>query len=64
MVERKSVVALGEDHPSVLHTRHSIAGVLKDLGEYDEALTLYQVLERKRVFALGEDHPQRARHEE
>ncbi|MFJ7964400.1 tetratricopeptide repeat protein [Streptomyces sp. NPDC096324] len=50
-------VVLGDTHPDTLSTRHSLAGVLQDLGEVEQAGSeLEAVLAHERV-ALGDTHP-------
>lgn len=55
-VEDAETVALGDQHPDVASTRHSIAGVLSSMGKYGETLMLYRAVEKTKVAALGDRH--------
>ena len=47
----------GEEHPHVLATRNLEAGIVKDLGHYDEALAKVEALLPVYERVQGEDHP-------
>ena len=48
---------LGDTHPSVVHTRNSLALLAADLGDYASAEASYREILPATVQQLGADHP-------
>ena len=49
--------ALGPDHPDTLASRNSLAGVYRDAGRLDKAISLYEQILEDSIRILGLDHP-------
>ena len=48
---------LGPDHPDTLASRNSLAGVYRDAGRLDKAISLYEQILEDSIRVLGLDHP-------
>ncbi|MFY1634850.1 tetratricopeptide repeat protein [Solwaraspora sp. WMMB335] len=49
--------ALGEEHPAMLHTRHQLAWIVADGGDFAQAEAIYHDVLRIRIRVLGPSHP-------
>ena len=47
-------VELGEDHISILGTKHNLAGAHSKQGNYEEAIKIYEVVLQQKKAVLGE----------
>ena len=53
----RSCDVLGPDHPDSLTSRNSLAGVYRDAGRLDKAISLYEQILEDSIRVLGLDHP-------